>query len=271
MKSIFAFLLFISASALAQDHQPYPGNACAVYQSLDVTHAPLLDWFSRTASSCSESSRREAIKQSVDARTQLKKYVTAGSDSSANDPVLNPAFRPSGANRGVGEIYFAAECAIRTCGGGVLTDQTPRRRESEDDPNNRWNPDLRSQPAEPRPPARPADDGRFTFEVCNQTAVKLWVSVVYQEGQTGIVRGWWSVDPGACRTIGRYPKGYFYYFAQTFGIKPARGTPMRGNLTQFCVEEREFRHDFGKTCAPHLRRGFGVLKATELKHTWTID
>lgn len=98
---------------------PYKGgDACSIYEQSDGPSQPSLSqWFSNTTSSCSSSSIEEAMGTTLKQRASLRKYGAIGSEGE-NDPISNSSYRPEGATAGAGEVYFAAECAVRRCSSG---------------------------------------------------------------------------------------------------------------------------------------------------------
>ena len=100
-------------------YAPYAADACEIYEGLDVDYAPLTTWFEAKLASCSAEDVEEAKVKTLKSRASLRGYVTSNRGKELedlNDPISTPEFRPNGANRGAGEVYFAAECIIQRCG-----------------------------------------------------------------------------------------------------------------------------------------------------------
>jgi uncharacterized membrane protein len=57
----------------------------------------------------------------------------------------------------------------------------------------------------------------FEFRVCNQSNVSASVAVSYPVAKGDEVKGWWIVNAGDCETIGSFPQGPFYFFAEQTG------------------------------------------------------
>jgi len=58
----------------------------------------------------------------------------------------------------------------------------------------------------------------FTFQVCNRSGVTASVAVSAHPavGDSRFqVEGWWVVATGTCSTLGTFPQGWFYYYAET--------------------------------------------------------
>jgi uncharacterized membrane protein len=229
-------------------YQPYGGDACSIYRSLPDKYPPTSDWFSSTTSSCNAAAVTEAKKRTLSARAALRGYVSLGNDESVNDPVSNPSFRPGGATAGAGESYFAAECAVRTCGGG-----------SSAGPGGQQPPSpATSPPPSPPPQTRPPEpqEDTFIFEICNRSSQIAFATVAHYKRSIGgyTVRGWWRIEVGQCREIGPLPKPWLYYRVQA--NNPPKAWLGPGRLVRFCVAHEPFEHPASTKCDASLVREF---------------
>lgn len=262
-------LVLVSPIAMAQlSYEPYSGNACQVYEDLDVSYEPLKDWVAKVTGSCTASNVREAQDKTVEAREKLRRYVTAGRDETVNDPVHNPSFRPSGANIGAGELYFAAECAVRTCGDGRSGGQRDSSSsDDDDDADKTYDPGGNRPP----PPPTPKPDDTFLFRVCNSRSYRVWVAIIYKTTNPEYtIRGWYEAHANQCTNIGRFKKGYFYFVGRTFQTNPIQVFLLPGKVRKYCVEEKQFSHAYYKTCSPSSQQDFSEVNVSNNELTWNI-
>jgi uncharacterized membrane protein len=57
----------------------------------------------------------------------------------------------------------------------------------------------------------------FNFQVCNKGSVSASVAISHMISVTDTrfeVEGWWTVTPGNCASLGTYPQGWFYFYAE---------------------------------------------------------
>ena len=76
----------------------------------------------------------------------------------------------------------------------------------------------------------------FTFKVCNHSKVSASVATASHVSPTNgnfVVQGWWTVTAGACSTIGNFPQGTFYYYAEQTNTQEL---VWKGNDAQVCVQ-----------------------------------
>src|SRR5690606_17578581 len=127
-------------------------DACAIYNSIEDKYPRVSTWLNNATASCSPAVMLDAKKHTLQSRAKLRGSVSAGHDESVNDPVVNSSYRPQGATLGSGEVYFAAECAIRTCTEGSVPPSV-----SEAPPNTSTPPAVTDTPPPPTysPPHRP--------------------------------------------------------------------------------------------------------------------
>jgi uncharacterized membrane protein len=123
----------------------------------------------------------------------------------------------------------------------------------------------------PLPPAN-----SFAFRVCNKTTEEATVAIVSHTAAGSSqfeVEGWWSVGGGKCKTIGTFPIGNFYSYAED---KKGNGDEWSGTDTQQCVQ---YPGPFGRialanyTCqANEKTRGFVLQKpANQETFTWNLN
>ena len=75
----------------------------------------------------------------------------------------------------------------------------------------------------------------FSFVVCNHSSVEASVATASHVSPTNgdfVVQGWWNVAAGACSTIGTFPQGTFYYYAEQTNTQDV---VWKGNDVQVCV------------------------------------
>ena len=76
----------------------------------------------------------------------------------------------------------------------------------------------------------------FKFVVCNHSNVQASVATASHISPTNgdfVVQGWWSVAAGACVTIGSFPQGTFYYYAEQTNTQEL---VWKGTDAQVCVD-----------------------------------
>src|SRR5579862_211455 len=81
----------------------------------------------------------------------------------------------------------------------------------------------------------------FSFQVCNKSSSRAWIAVaahVSPSDDAWQAQGWWVVDPGACSTIGDFPKGWFYYYARAASVDWKGTGP---DVSQTCVPTAHFK------------------------------
>ena len=99
-------------------YRPYSGDACAIFDARRDDDPESADFAAQIMGSCDADGIDEAKATTLSMRAELRGYVSAGNDESVNDPVANPRYRPGEATFYAGSRYFAAECAVQTCGSG---------------------------------------------------------------------------------------------------------------------------------------------------------
>ena len=217
-----------SGRSCTAPYRPYKGNACSIYESIDNKYGPVTSWMNSITSSCSASSVLEAKQRTLKSRASLRGYVSLGDDESVNDPVVNESYRPEGATIGAGESYFAAECAIRTCGGGGEGTATA---ESETDDSGSSGTDTSASNQRPAAPERPTQPQTtraeelkaYTVSVCNWSSdptISLAVIYRYRPTDRLRLRAWYSIKKDECQTFSILreptdPSAIFYYYGRS--------------------------------------------------------
>ena len=89
-----------------------------------------------------------------------------------------------------------------------------------------------------------ADDDYFTFKVCNKSKYDAQVAISHRVDPSSkdfYVRGWYFVDAGECATIGDYPSGWFYHYAENrddnYSVLGRRVRPLR-ELQEVHLDQR---------------------------------
>jgi uncharacterized membrane protein len=111
----------------------------------------------------------------------------------------------------------------------------------------------------------------FTFEVCNKSNLTAYVAtshVVSVSDSRFEVEGWWTVPANTCNTIGTFPEGWFYYYAE------ATGGNWNGNFP-LCVQyPGPFTtiHTSSITCSANNLKQFNQKDVTDTSTlTWTLN
>jgi uncharacterized membrane protein len=116
----------------------------------------------------------------------------------------------------------------------------------------------------------------FNFQVCNQTSYSASVAVsnLTAAGSSQfVVAGWWTVGPGTCSTIGTFPQGWVYYYAEVTGNS---SIGWAGTDLQLCVQ---YPGPFsrvnlpGFTCAGDDLKSFSadLIDSSTSTFTWTLN
>lgn len=111
----------------------------------------------------------------------------------------------------------------------------------------------------------------FTLEVCNRDRRKAFVSLSSRENPQSkewYAAGWWSIAPGDCRTLGRYPKPTIYLHGED-----VRGGQWRGRDIRLCVEKQRFKRVTyaGYKCSADLLRGYFLKRVTAERFVWNLN
>jgi uncharacterized membrane protein len=115
----------------------------------------------------------------------------------------------------------------------------------------------------------------FAFVVCNHTNVTASVatdSLVSPTDDRFVVQGWWSVPPQTCSTIGNFPQGWFYYYAEETNTQ---AVVWSGTALQLCVQHPgpfERINTANYTCGSNeVLRGFAATEVSSTTGTFTLN
>jgi Protein of unknown function (DUF1036) len=132
-------------------------------------------------------------------------------------------------------------------------------------------------PPPPPPPAAGTDSpGYFSFRLCNRTNVAIAVAMSHHSNPADegfVVEGWWIIDSFKCADR-RYPKGWFYFYAEQRGSYGSRYWGR--NDTKLCVAYPgpfTRRSTTGFTCEEKLLKGFFAvfIKPNQDDYTFTFN
>lgn len=127
--------------------------------------------------------------------------------------------------------------------------------------------------AAPPSPARAA--GLLTIEVCNKSGRNATVAASFMEpgDSRWVTRGWFSVNNGACISVGSTDNANFYLYAETLN---SGDYVWKGDHT-LCVQYpgpfTRYETGDGRTCESHEALvGFTKMHAEQAgTWTWTLD
>lgn len=250
------------------------GDACQIYGDMDDKYPPLTKWFEGATNSCSAEAIEGAKSRTLLGRARLRGYMTGGMDDSPNDPIANPSYRPNGASSGAAEMYFAAECAVKTCGGGEASAPPPVKEEEEVTPTPPPPPPPQRRYTPPPPLPRPELPSTFMFEVCNQSNHHVLVAISSRNPISGKYEtwGWPRVNAYTCVKFGPYTVGEFYYFASYRTKNLVQEYSSGIDTLSLCVEPEtaNFFRGSRDPCTSGERRNFNHRYAGT-DFTWTIN
>lgn len=102
---------------------------------------------------------------------------------------------------------------------------------------------------------RTAGADTFMFKACNKTNETIKLALVYRAANSfkdWSEKGWFSIDAGACSTLGPYTRGHFYVFGRT-----VHGNVLWQGKTPICVPLQTFERDhIEKSCTRFNLRHF---------------
>jgi len=114
---------------------------------------------------------------------------------------------------------------------------------------------------------------RADFQFCNKTSYVLDLALALEEKDAAATRGWFRVDPGACRTVlqGTITADKIYVHARALAAYGPSPLPQAGHA-DFCIADGNFVIAGAKTCQPRsgqrLRR-FSQIKPSETEQGLT--
>jgi uncharacterized membrane protein len=111
----------------------------------------------------------------------------------------------------------------------------------------------------------------FSFEVCNKSNLTAYVAtshLVSVSDNRFEVEGWWTVAANSCNTIGTFPEGWFYFYAEATQGNWSGDFPL-------CVQyPGPFTtiHTGSVTCADSNLKSFTQKQITDSgTFTWTLN
>src|SRR5436305_7592351 len=90
---------------------------------------------------------------------------------------------------------------------------------------------------------------RADLQFCNKTSYVLDLALALEEGGAAATRGWFRVDPGACRNVlqGAITAEKLYAHAHALAAYGPSPLPQSGHA-DFCIAEGNFVIAAAKTC-----------------------
>ncbi|MCC6947431.1 MAG: DUF1036 domain-containing protein [Bradyrhizobiaceae bacterium] len=100
-----------------------------------------------------------------------------------------------------------------------------------------------------------ASPARADLEICNRTSFIVEAAIGIEDQGVTATRGWFRVDPGACRAVMRGDPSFERLFAHVRAL-PLYGAvkPMHGNEVQLCVGDGEFLIAGARDCKRDRQR-----------------
>ena len=116
----------------------------------------------------------------------------------------------------------------------------------------------------------------FNLQVCNHTNVSASVAVsgLSAVGSSQfVVEGWWTVPSGSCESIGNFPQGWFYLYAEQTNTAQIVWS---GNDLNLCIQYPgpfERINTSGFTCPANELKGFTavLIPSTTGTFTWNLN
>jgi uncharacterized membrane protein len=110
---------------------------------------------------------------------------------------------------------------------------------------------------------------RADFRLCNNTAVRVSVSLAYTDGQKWLQEGWWNLKAGACETLLRGPLAAEFYYIYAMD---ERGGEWKGK-TFMCTSNVEFKIAGRADCFArgYERTGFFEVDTGKDAKDWTVQ
>jgi uncharacterized membrane protein len=118
-----------------------------------------------------------------------------------------------------------------------------------------------------------AQTRKFSFEVCNHSKVSASVAVsshVAVGDSRFETQGWWTVNAGDCDTLGDFPNGWFYVYAE----QTNSGKIVWEGDTPLCVEfpgPFDRVHTDGYTCDSDSLKHFDSELIPDSTGTYTFN
>jgi uncharacterized membrane protein len=114
-----------------------------------------------------------------------------------------------------------------------------------------------------------ATSARADLRVCNNTAVRVSVSLAYTTGQNWTQEGWWNLKPGVCDTLLRGPLAAEFYYVYAMD---ERGGEWKGK-TFMCTSNIEYKIEGRENCfvRGYDRTGFFEIDTGKAAKDWTVQ
>ena|SRR5947209_3109772 len=109
---------------------------------------------------------------------------------------------------------------------------------------------------------------RADLQFCNKTSYVLDLALALEEGGAAATRGWFRVDPGACRNVlqGAITAEKLYVHAHALAAYGPSPLPQSGHA-DFCIAEGNFVIAAAKTC--QSRSGQRLVRFSQIKPSET--
>src|SRR5437762_5760168 len=105
---------------------------------------------------------------------------------------------------------------------------------------------------------------RADLQFCNKTSYVLDLALGLEEKDAAATRGWFRVDPGACKSVlqGAITADKVYLHARALAAYGPSPLPQAG-LADFCIAEGHFVIAAAKTC--QTRAGQRLVRFSQIK------
>src|SRR4051812_2891464 len=109
---------------------------------------------------------------------------------------------------------------------------------------------------------------RADLQFCNKTSYVLDLALALEENGAAATRGWFRVDPGACRSVlqGAISADRLYLHARALAAYGPSPLPQAGHA-DFCIAEVNFVIAAAKTC--QSRTGQRLVRFSQIKPSET--
>ena len=106
--------------------------------------------------------------------------------------------------------------------------------------------------------------GRADLQFCNKTSYVLDLALALEEKDAAATRGWFRVDPGACRTVlqGAVTSDKVYLHARALATYGPSPLPQAGHA-DFCIADGNFVIAAARTC--QTRAGQRLVRFSQIK------
>src|SRR4051795_5787361 len=109
---------------------------------------------------------------------------------------------------------------------------------------------------------------RADLQFCNKTSYALDLALALEEKEAAATRGWFRVDPGACKGVlqGAITADKVYVHARALGAYGASPLPQAGHA-DFCITDGNFTIAAAKSC--QSRTGQRLARFSQIKPSET--